>query len=324
MKHYYTKSYLSFKCIADKCPDSCCKDWDVVVDDESYEYYSNVKGSFGDKLRSITTIDSDGDRIFVPQNGRCPFWNESCLCDIYTELGEEHLCDTCRDFPRLEQDFTSFSEHMLSLACPEACRMIMADSSSLEYTEKSDEVNITPDYDTELMTFLLEAREETLKLLTDKNSPFSQRIEDALAYNREIQSQLDGVEYVPSQKLCPELISDIHKRLDIMDKSWFNTMCLALDKADLSPIHTDYDEDFTRLSVYYIQRYYLTAIDSLDVISSVNRLYSAYIVIGKLYDFHYAQQGILSFEDRVKIMQRYSKEVEHSYENAEMLCEEMF
>ena len=33
MKHIYPKYYKDFKCIANKCPDSCCKDWDVELDD---------------------------------------------------------------------------------------------------------------------------------------------------------------------------------------------------------------------------------------------------------------------------------------------------
>lgn len=39
MKTAYHEFYKDFKCIADKCPDSCCKEWDVVVDDDSYIKY---------------------------------------------------------------------------------------------------------------------------------------------------------------------------------------------------------------------------------------------------------------------------------------------
>lgn len=125
MKHIYPLYYKNFKCIAYKCPDSCCKGWDVVVDDESNEYYCTVGGTFGDKLKKLTGIDGDGDRIFISQNGRCPFWNSDSLCDIYINLGEEHLCKTCKSFPRITQDYTAFSEHLLSLACPEAARLIL-------------------------------------------------------------------------------------------------------------------------------------------------------------------------------------------------------
>ena len=34
-----------FRCIADKCPDSCCKEWEVQVDDDAAAYYRSLPGS---------------------------------------------------------------------------------------------------------------------------------------------------------------------------------------------------------------------------------------------------------------------------------------
>ena len=87
MKNIYPSYFEKFRCIADKCPDSCCKGWDVVVDYETNNFYKTVGGEFGEKIKRLTEIDSDGDRIFVSQNERCPFWNSDELCDIYINLG---------------------------------------------------------------------------------------------------------------------------------------------------------------------------------------------------------------------------------------------
>lgn len=73
MRDIYPSYFENFRCIADKCPDSCCKGWDVVVDDETNAYYQTVGGEFGRKLKNLTRIDDDGDRIFVSQNEKCPF-----------------------------------------------------------------------------------------------------------------------------------------------------------------------------------------------------------------------------------------------------------
>ena len=45
--------YDEFKCIADKCTDTCCAGWQVDVDEEYFAYYKLVKGEFGDRLRSV-------------------------------------------------------------------------------------------------------------------------------------------------------------------------------------------------------------------------------------------------------------------------------
>ena len=42
-----------FRCIASACPDSCCKEWDVQVDDRAAAYYQALPGGLGDRLRQV-------------------------------------------------------------------------------------------------------------------------------------------------------------------------------------------------------------------------------------------------------------------------------
>ena len=88
-----------FRCIADQCPDSCCKEWDVQVDAASAAYYRNLPGELGDKLRQALK-DEDGKTYMTIENCRCPMWRSDRLCRIQAELGEHALCKTCREFPR--------------------------------------------------------------------------------------------------------------------------------------------------------------------------------------------------------------------------------
>ena len=46
------------------------------------------------------------------------------LCDIYINMGENALCETCKRFPRITLDYSQFQEKILSLACPEALRLL--------------------------------------------------------------------------------------------------------------------------------------------------------------------------------------------------------
>ena len=45
--------YDRFRCIAGKCPDSCCKEWEVEVDDASARFYRALPGALGDRLREV-------------------------------------------------------------------------------------------------------------------------------------------------------------------------------------------------------------------------------------------------------------------------------
>ena len=126
MREIYPSHYAAFHCIAGACPDSCCKEWEIVVDTASAERYRSVSGTLGERLRQAMITDADGDIIFQERNSRCPFWNAQQLCDIHGELGEDALCETCRLFPRITQDYGDFIEFDISPACPEAARLLFS------------------------------------------------------------------------------------------------------------------------------------------------------------------------------------------------------
>ena len=304
MKHIYPTYYKKFKCIANECPDSCCKDWDVVVDEESECFYNSVNTEFGEKIRSLTVTDNDGDRIFVAQNGKCPFWNKDMLCDIYINLGEEHLCETCKNFPRITQDYTDFVEHTLSLACPEGARLILEEEN--DYSEFDNFIYNESD---KLMDFLLKARAKTSKIFKDRKLSFAQRLKEALRYNKDIQNSLDEISESESVSDL-SYIFELHNKLEIMSNEWKE----ILASASKNEPDTNHDVEFERLALYYIYRYYLNAIDSYNVLSTIKRIACAYIVLSRC-----------ELErDCTRLMQLYSKEVEHSYENSEMLEDEFY
>lgn len=317
MKNIYPSYFEKFKCIADKCPDSCCKGWDVVVDDETNEYYQSVGGKFGEKLKKLTEIDCDGDRIFVSQSGRCPFWNENELCDIYINLGESHLCKTCREFPRLTQDYTAFTEHLLSFACPEAARLILGTDNAYDDFKNYDLDFLQCDYNAELMRFLLGARDNLKDIFTDKSLPFSGRLNVAVQFCENVQSAIDEFDYsadVAIDRNCKEdiihkkslsYVFEMHKEFDIMTDEWREILCKASEHAD-EKIPEQYDDLFEHMALYYIYRYFLTAVDSMNVLSTANRILCAYVVIGS---------ALLTGEyETEKLFCLYSKEVEHSTE----------
>ena len=94
MQEIYPSFYHEFKCIANLCEDSCCKDWDIDIDSDTEEFYKTVQGSLGDKMRAMLVTDEYGERVFPCTDGRCPFWNRDMLCDIYIGIGRAHsiLC----------------------------------------------------------------------------------------------------------------------------------------------------------------------------------------------------------------------------------------
>lgn len=315
----YPTYYKKFKCIANLCPDSCCKDWDVVVDSETENFYNSINTDFGGRIQSLMLTDDDGDRIFKLQNGRCPFWNSDMLCDIYINLGEEHLCRTCKSFPRITQDYGTFEERLLSFACPEAARLILAEENAYDDFNCDYRLDNT-DYDGDLMRFILKAREKTAQILDDRAYSFAENLKECLAFNAQVQAALDKDEpsplgEIPDNADCG-FIFNLHLSLEIMDNRFAAELAETAENCMDLKIPDTFDNEFRKLALYYVYRYYLTAIDSYDVLKTIRRIVCAYIVIGKWAAF-YESQGMNA--DILRIMQRYSKEVEHSYENNEEL-----
>ncbi|HFD2043537.1 TPA: flagellin lysine-N-methylase [Clostridium perfringens] len=137
MKVRVPNYFNEFKCIASECEDTCCAGWEIVIDDETHKRYEKVEGEFGDILRS-KIVKSDGENIFLLNNGNCSFLNEKKMCEIYINLGEDHLCYTCQQFPRYTEEFLDLKEVGLSLSCPEAARIILrrAENTTFNLSEE--------------------------------------------------------------------------------------------------------------------------------------------------------------------------------------------
>ncbi|WP_368235450.1 flagellin lysine-N-methylase [Clostridium perfringens] len=139
MKVRVPNYFNEFKCIASECEDTCCAGWEIVIDDETHKRYENVEGEFGEILRS-KIVKSDGENIFLLNNGNCSFLNEKKMCEIYINLGEDHLCYTCQQFPRYTEEFLDLKEVGLSLSCPEAARIILrkAENTTFNLSEEDN------------------------------------------------------------------------------------------------------------------------------------------------------------------------------------------
>lgn len=49
MRYIKPDYYDEFACIADRCPDTCCAGWQIMIDEDSLEKYERVKGELWGK-----------------------------------------------------------------------------------------------------------------------------------------------------------------------------------------------------------------------------------------------------------------------------------
>jgi len=222
MKIKVPSYFNEFKCIGSECPDNCCAGWGIVIDDASYDKYKSVKGTFGERLKNSITTDVDGDRVFTLKGDKtCSFLNENKLCDIYSEIGEDSLCYTCRQYPRYLEEFGKLREIGISLSCPEAARIILKEDKKVTYevSENDEELTYYNDIDALLLYELMNCRALMFRILQRDNLTLNKKLSIVLIMAKEIQDYIDKgtkekVTLVKEKYLREETINELLVKID--------------------------------------------------------------------------------------------------------------
>lgn len=213
--------YKDFKCIASECPDTCCAGWEIIIDEDTHEKYKKARGKFGDILRSKITIYEDGEPGFILEGDNCPFLNKNKLCDIYSELGEDSLCNTCKQFPRFIEEYGSIREIGISISCPEAARLILDSDKKVDFEIDEDDelVSAYNDISYELFMQLMPARDMALNIMQNRSMTLNIRIALLITFAQEIQDKIDTnkiskIEEIREKYLSQDFINSFIKNLD--------------------------------------------------------------------------------------------------------------
>lgn len=308
MKIFTPAYYHKFRCIASACPDSCCKEWDVDVDDASATRYRSLPGALGDRLREVLHDTGDGV-VMTIQDGRCPMWRQDGLCRIQAELGHDALCAVCRKFPRLTHDYGDFVEQDLELSCPAAAELIL---TADDRVTAADAPGGEPGCDPETMHILLRSRAMVLELLQDRACPLPRTLSILLLYAYDLQNELDGGE---EAVLCPEAtlpdaaghgsltaLFDFFRHLEILTPQWAAML-------DAGPVAKPWDPGLYAFCRYMVRRYWLQAVSDSDILCRVKFILASCLLLHSL-------EGELTVT-----AQRFSKEIENDPDNVEAILD---
>lgn len=137
-----------FQCIASKCEETCCAGWYIAIDEAAYKKYKRVKQPEMrrrlDKeiVERKNSVSKECMAKIKLKNNRCAFLGQDQLCDIYRNLGESYLSQTCRIYPRNINAVGEYLELSLTLSCPEAARIILLQQAPLTFYEEESNVNL--------------------------------------------------------------------------------------------------------------------------------------------------------------------------------------
>ncbi len=314
MKIRYPAYYDSFHCVAQECPDSCCKEWDILVDESTAARYCSMEGALGADLRRCLRRDGDGGWFFDVAGGRCPMWRQDGLCRIQAERGQDALCKTCREFPRLTHDYGNFMELGLELSCPEVARILFTEPPK-PWIQREIADGSAPEYGQWEMDVLLRTREIMLTILADTRYSVPEALALGLLYGCRAQRELDGGEpaaYHPEEMLAlgrslagaaePGKIAAFYAGLEILTEDWRRALAAPQGDGSWAP-------ELRILARYGVERYWLQAVSDFDLKGRVKMVILSCLLVRHLGG------------DICRTAQLYAKEIENDADNVEAILD---
>ena len=294
MKLYAPTYYKKFKCIAAACEHSCCIGWEIDIDEHTLKKYKGLKDGYGPAI--FESISCEGTPHFrLCEGDRCPHLDERGLCKIILGVGEDYLCDICREHPRF-YNFTSVAEVGVGMSCPEAARLILS-SPDFASTEEVGKVDVEPD------DVLFDGRAERTKVydVLQKNDYISALAQVYDAYSIDVEENdrwlkiLDSLEYLNAD----------HKELFLQYTS------------ALRPAGEAVGEYCKRFLAYFIYRHCTEAVDSEDFCTRL----SSCLFCERLFASLICSQEAQTLQEVATLASIISEEIEYSDDNTLALME---
>lgn len=301
MKEYVLSYYQNFKCIANECKHTCCTGWDMYIDRDTLSDYKNLTADYSKTLKS--GIDFKKSK-FKTNKGRCAFLNSDGLCDIILNLGEQKLCQICRDHPRFKVYYDNVVETGLGFCCEKATEII------LSYQDKITPVLISDDKSEIEPSFIrqevLKFRKQALDIVQDRNKDINERIGALLSLCRASVKAGDFLN-----------ILNRFYSLERLDKTWGKRLKRAKTQKfshETTKELSLYCEQFLANSFY---RHLAQAEDTAWARAIAIACIFAWWVIKTVYDCEKTESD--GFEIVCDIVRDYSGEVEYSVKNLQKL-----
>lgn len=190
MEYVYPDYYRKFACTADRCEDTCCAGWQIMIDEKSLKRYREADTDFKPILHA--GINWKEHAFIQKEEDRCYFLNDHNLCDLYTHLGHDSFCKTCRMYPRHIEEFENLREVTLSLSCPEVVQILLQHPEPVTfYRKKTAKEECYENFDYYLFSVLEETREVYYQILQDRSLSISERFLLVLGIAHDLQGRLN-------------------------------------------------------------------------------------------------------------------------------------
>ena len=310
MKTIYPDYFKDFECIASKCTHNCCIGWEIDIDTDTDKYYKAYKGELCNRLQNDICREDDTAHFILSENERCPFLNKCNLCDIITEMGEEHLCTICREHPRFHNELPDRVESGLGMCCEEAARIILS---------KKDPVTFVSEGTSHISDEIIELRDKAIKTAQNRSLSLKERCKGILNLTNYT---------LPFTDI--RIWAEVFLSLERLDEKWTDILTeLRENPPSEDDLNTFADfmqsrtHEYEQLMVYLLYRHMANAPDIFEA-----SLRSAFAVLSLMMIFNigtmlYIKEKEFTTESQIELCRMFSCEIEYSDENLYALYDEL-
>ena len=298
--------YPKFACLMGDCRHSCCIGWEIDIDDESLERFRSTGGAIGEDLRS-SIVEENGCACFrLKEDERCPFLNDTGLCRLIIELGEDALCQICADHPRFRNFFTGREEIGLGLSCEAAAKLILTHTDKTKTIILEDD-GIIEDMDPfeEDITLL---RSELIECMQDRSLPVSHRLK-----------RIAGKAGISLPEIRIAEWKDFFLSLERLDEAWSAELERLIAPSSPLPETPEWETAFEQLAVYLLQRHLAGALEDDDLSGRIAFAVLCTQLVRSLCETH----ADISIDGLCELARMFSAEIEYSDENIQAILDEL-
>ena len=337
--------YPSFHCLGGDCPDTCCRDWDIVLDQETIEDYQHAPAVLASRLAESLTTDEDGDTCFrLDSRGFCTMLTQDGLCAIQKEWGEAHLCGHCGAYPRFIEEYGYLTESSLAMSCPEAARLLL-ESPAFQIVEENDGQpdQPFPDIPPQLLAGLESSREEALNAMAQGRYTVWERMQGVLSLAQGLQTVVEGENYPdmvhthislhhlahteeskdftvslcrffaslePLRPTWPQRLDKCRQVLEQISQDRYQELCHQFQ--DHFP---QWEQHLSNLACYLIFRHWHKAVNDDQLYGRAAFIACSMILLYHLFLVEWKAHQALPLSEEIAICCAFSREVEHMEEN---------
>ena len=341
----------AFRCLGGACPDTCCRDWEIVVDEGALADYRAAPAGLREALADALAPDGEGEVCFrLRPDGFCALLTPEGLCTIQRDWGEAHLCAHCAAYPRFTEEYGCLTETALAVSCPQAARLLMEAADFA--LKEGDDGGREPPFDgveAELLAGLEATRARALALLGAREEPLWRRLAWLLAFADRCQDYVDFGLYGQLARCLPEppqaegagslrgLALDLLAAcaaLEPLRPAW--PVLLRRRREELAGLDgegyrrarrafeaacPDWEGHLTNLACYLIFRHWHKTVNDDVLYGRAALVGGACVLLYHLCLLEWRERGALGPEREIALWSAFSREVEHMEENLSALAQ---